>query len=467
MCRISHLSHRVNIRLRLALWYLLSFGIILALFAGFLQRRLELSLLDQVDTALELAATQAHSHVDEEAGRLVFERSEALERIAADFDLYLIAPGGAVWDSLSDSDVPLPASPQAGYTTVEKGHGHRKDEWRIYGQPLTLSDGATGGWLELAQSLDDNLWTLRSLQGHLRFGALLMLMLAAAGGFFLATRALRPIDRITQTAQAISAHDLAERINYAGADDEVGRLARTFDRMLDRLQAGFERERRFASDAAHELRTPLTALKGQIGVILSRPRRPAEYEQTLHAMEGQVDRLVRLSNDLLLMTRLDRQARPAQMNEIALDDLLGALLDQVRPLAEAKQVTLVESIPAGLTLTGNMDLLIRMFLNLLDNALRHTPAGGEVRVAAEKRVDRVCIHISDTGPGIAPEHLPYLFERFYRVESDRARRDPGREGAGLGLAIAQEIAHAHGGTLTVKSELGQGSTFTFCIPVSA
>jgi signal transduction histidine kinase len=241
--------------------------------------------------------------------------------------------------------------------------------------------------------------------------------------------------------------------------------------MLDRLQAGFERERHFTADAAHELRTPLTALKGGIGVTLSQPRQPPEYEAALRDMEGQVDRLIRLSNDLLLMARLDHKARREQMDEIALDDLLAALLDQVSPLAEAKAITLDASIPEGLVIYGSTDLLIRLCLNLLDNAIRYTPSGGEVRVKAEEKTDRVCVHVSDTGPGIPPEQLPHLFERFYRAESDRSRpRDPlvqSQSGAGLGLAIAREITHAHGGTLTVQSKPGQGSTFTFCIPLSS
>jgi heavy metal sensor kinase len=280
---------------------------------------------------------------------------------------------------------------------------------------------------------------------------------------------LRPIDKITQTARAINASDLEGRINYEGANDEVGRLARTFDSMLDRLQGGFERERRFTADAAHELRTPLTALKGRIGVTLSQPRQPAVYEDALREMEGQVDRLVRLSNDLLFMARLDHREGGSPLDVIALSDLLAALVDQVRPLAEAKAIALVESVPPGLMVKGDMDLLIRLFLNLLDNAIKYTPSTGKIRVEAEKRADRICVSISDTGPGIPPEQLPHLFERFYRAESDRMRRRgqhvQAQGGAGLGLAIAREIARAHGGTLTVQSDLGEGSTFTFCIPV--
>ena len=462
-------DYHVNIRVRLTLWYLLSLGLILALFGGLLHRRLDSSLLKKTDTALELAAIQALDHIKEDDGRLVFRDAEALGRIVKEFDLRLVAPDGAVWHNLSYDDAPLLESPAAGYTTIGAKPRFADGRWRIYSQPVTSPGGATSGWLQIAQSLDHAETTLNSLSDHIWLIFPLMLVLAVAGSFFLAARALRPIDKITQTAQTITTSDLGGRIDYQGVHDEVGRLARTFDGMLDRLQAGFEHERRFTDDAAHELRTPLTALKGGIGVTLSQTRQPAEYESALRDMEGQVDRLIRLSNDLLFLARLDHKGRQEPTDEIVLSDLLAALLDQVGPLAGAKAITLVESIAPGLSLNGNMDLLIRLFLNLLDNAIKYTPSGGQIKVLAEKRADRLCVDVSDSGPGIAPDQLPHLFERFYRVQGDRARRQgphvQAQGGAGLGLAIAQEIAHVHGGSLTVQSQVGQGSTFTFCVPI--
>jgi signal transduction histidine kinase len=321
-------------------------------------------------------------------------------------------------------------------------------------------------------------------------GLPLALLLAGVGGYLLASRALQPVDGITQTAQAISASDLDQRIYYQGPADEIGRLASTFDNMLDRLQAAFVRERRFTGDAAHELRTPLAALKGRIGVTLSQPRQAEAYAETLQDMEVQVDRLIRLSNDLLLMARLDQgQLRP-QLDTIIFSDFLGAVVDQVRPLLEAKSINLTTTIPPDLTLEGDLDLLIRLHLNLLDNAVKYTPPGGRVAVEAEGREKGVTISISDNGPGIQPEHLPYLFDRFYRVESDRSRagqqpvlggsvpgsspkrREGGQGGGstiggdGLGLAIAYEIVRAHGGELSVQSEVGQGTTLVVNLPVA-
>lgn len=458
-------SFQIPLRIRLTLWYTLSLGLILLLFTAFLYVQVGRSLVAQVDRALHLAGAQALINMGEDGEQLAFANArrnpEDVRRLNDDFVIHLLAPDGTILDTLtSDDSVPTFPAQTTGFHTV-MAHG---EPWRVYSQDVTASTRT--GQLQVAQELEPVFDTLASLQTQLLFGLPLALFVAGLGGFFLASRTLRPIDRITQTARAISATDLDQRIQYQGPADEVGRLAQTFDSMLDRLQAAFVRERRFTSDAAHELRTPLTALKGRIGVTLSQRRRPAAYEETLQEMEQQVDRLIRLSSDLLFMARLGQGQLHPRQERIELADFMGAVVDQVRPLAEVKSITLEESIPSSLALRGDLDLLIRLHLNLLDNAVKYTPSGGRVAVAAAQMGTDVAISISDTGPGIPAAHLPYLFERFYRVESDRSRqwRDNGQGGAGLGLAIAYEIARSHHGNLTVQSESGLGTTFVVQLP---
>jgi len=455
------------LRIRLTLWYTASLGLILILFAAFLYLQLRRSLLTQVDMALQVIAAQALINLDQEDEQLVFQiienNPEAVFNLQDDFVIYLLAPDGSSWDRLgSDDQVPMVTTPTAGYTTLLESN----ERWRVYNQMVSV--GHTDGWLQIVQELEPVEETLESLLRQMLFGVPVAIVLAGMGGFFLASRALRPIERIRRTAQAINASDLHQRIGYTGPADEVGRLAATFDNMLARLQNAFERERRFTGDAAHELRTPLAALKGRIGVTLSQPRQQSTYVETLQELEGQVDRLVRLSNDLLFIARLEQGQHHEPAERIDLSDFLGAILDQVRPLAEAKSISLVESIPADITIEGRIDLLIRLFLNLLDNAVKYTPANGRVAIEAQKQAQRVQIAISDTGPGIAAAHLPHLFERFYRVEGDRARRwgSNGQGGAGLGLAIAHEIVRAHGGKLSVESEMGEGTSFVVQLPAS-
>lgn len=454
----------IPLRIRLTLWYTLSLGLILLLFTTFLYMQVRRSLIAQVDAALNLATNQALIIVGDADGRLAFQNiaqnPDAVRNLNDDFVIHLLTQDGSVLDTLSnDNNVPL----FSGQVTVFETLLAEGEPWRVYNQAIRVGN-ATGS-LQVAQELDPVLATLANLRRQLAWGLPLALLLAGLGGLFLASRALRPIDQITRTAQAISASDLSQRIYYQGPADEVGRLAQTFDAMLDRLQAAFIRERRFTSDAAHELRTPLAALKGRIGVTLSQPRQPAEYVDTLGEMEGQVDRLIRLSSDLLFMARLDQGQFKPQFDRIELADFIGAVVDQVRPLAKAKAITLTEDIPVDLAIRGDFDLLIRLFLNLMDNAVKYTPENGRVTIQARRSAQSIQTAISDTGPGIAAEHLPHLFERFYRIEGDRARRsENGQGGAGLGLAIAYEIARFHGGDLSVQSEVNQGTTFFVQLP---
>jgi heavy metal sensor kinase len=453
------------VRLRLTAWYVLLLGLTLVLFSFYLHLRLEHSLAAQMDDALQVAASQALALVGEDQGHPAFATTDAAQTvirrlIQAGFAGRLTAPDGTVWDGLGDAQhVPAGPPPVPGWTSVEV----EGTDWRVYSQPLEAPDGRPIGWLQVARSLAPSEQASESLFVQIMLSLPLVVVLAAVVGYFLAGRALRPIDRITRTAQAMSAQDLTQRIEYEGPDDEVGRLARTFDQMLDRLQAAFERERRFTADASHELRTPLTVIKGRIDVTVSRPRTVQEYTHTLYDVARETNRLIRLTNDLLFLTRLGQRSPSMQLQPVDLRDLLSAIVDQVRPLAEAKALELVEEVAPGLRLTGDPDHLIRLFLNILDNAIKYTPAGGRVTMRAVEESTTVRVTVRDTGPGIPPQHLPHLFERFYRVEADRSRETGG---TGLGLAVAAEIARGHGGTLEVQSTVGQGTTCLIHLPRS-
>ncbi|WP_231605405.1 cell wall metabolism sensor histidine kinase WalK [Synechococcus sp. CBW1006] len=283
------------------------------------------------------------------------------------------------------------------------------------------------------------------------------------GGLFLANRALKPVGEITRMTEKVRiSGDLTQRIRYHGTtDDELARLATLFDEMLDSLEATFEHERRFTADASHELRTPLTALKGRLQVTLSQSRVAETYVETLQAIEQEVDRLIRLSNDLLLLSRLDQNHDKGGFELIDLKDLLAATAAQIQPLADLRRIQLITDLAPDLQIQGSPDHLIRLFLNLLDNAVKHTPASGTVTVTAVAQRGSVQVSVSDTGPGISSEHLPHLFQRFYRVEKSRSRA---MGGTGLGLAIAQEIVHRHHGTIAAQSQPGEGTTLRVSFP---
>ena len=237
----------------------------------------------------------------------------------------------------------------------------------------------------------------------------------------------------------------------------LGRLARTFDEMIARLDEAFRRQREFTADASHELRTPLTIIKGQIDVSLQREREPEVYRQVLSTVNEEVNRLIRLAGSLLTLTRADAGQIPLTLEPVSVSDLVAGTLEQVRPLASQREIELQLLADTDVTIRADEDLLLQLLLNLLDNAIKYTPAGGQVTAGWSLDGDQVALWVRDTGPGIPEEHLSHLFDRFYRVDKSRSRAEGG---VGLGLAISRWIAEAHAGSLSVESEQGAGSTFT-------
>ncbi|MGL4622978.1 sensor histidine kinase [Chroococcidiopsis sp.] len=454
---------RIPLRVKLTVWYVLLLGLTLSGLTGYLYFRLERKLISKVDTALQIVASQFIAYLADEDDSLAFQ-NKPIQRNASrrlrqvGFAIRLINPDGGVVDGFGRyRELPAKVPTEKGFATRSRN----EVEWRTIDQPV-VRNGQIVGWLQVAQSLETLEEISEELPMEVLFSLPLVLLLAASGGLFLSNRALRPIQKINRTAQAIAATDLNRRVNYWGAADEVGQLATTFDQMLDRLQAAFEREQQFTANAAHELRTPLAVIKGRIGVTRTRLRTVAEYDKTLQDLEQEVDRLIRLSNGLLLLARIDRGQFPFNLLSVDLSSLLEVIVEQIQPLAE-QQIAIANHLPAELQVQGDPDCLTNLFLNLLDNAVKYTPAGGMVRLWVKERDSEekmVEVAVSNTGACIPPEHLPHLFERFYRAESVNGSKN----GAGLGLAIAAEIVRLHGGAIAVES-ISEETTFTVTLPV--
>ena len=280
-------------------------------------------------------------------------------------------------------------------------------------------------------------------------------VLSAVGGWLLARRALRPVDRMSQSALRISAEDLSRRLERRGTQDEIDRLADTLNAMLARLEAAFGEMQRFTADAAHELRTPLTALRGGIEIALRAERSPDEYRRVLASSIEEVDHLIRLAEDLLLLSRstvgLTAARQPVDLEALCLEALeLGVRL------AKGKGVTVSMGATAPAMVQGDSGALRRALLNLVDNAVKYTPPGGSVVISLGRTQESVALVVEDTGIGIDPADTKRIFEPFVRLDAGR-NRDSG--GSGLGLAIARSIVVAHGGTLEVESRPGGGSRF--------
>jgi two-component system OmpR family sensor kinase len=323
---------------------------------------------------------------------------------------------------------------------------------------LISSHGAFGKIVQVANSLHDVDQTLTTLWQILIAGGVIATLLAFGAGWWLAGAAVRPINRITHTAQEIGAtQDFSRRVAHAGPPDEVGRLAATFNTMLARLQAAFQTQRRFVADASHELRTPLTSIRGNLGLLQREPPiAEADRVEVLADLVSESERLSRLVGDLLTLARTDT-GRPLRQESVPLTPLVG---DVVRRLAVLHpERTIGKDTPDAAVAKGDTDAITQVLFILLDNALKFTPVEGTVAVVTEVQGDRIAIAVHDTGPGISPEALPNIFERFYQGDAARAGT-----GTGLGLAIAKALVEGLHGTIEVQSRLGEGSTFTVRLP---
>jgi signal transduction histidine kinase len=330
----------------------------------------------------------------------------------------------------------------------------------VHSRPV-WSEGKVNGVLQVARSLSEYDQSLATLRGLLVSGSLIATITAVGLGWVLAGAALRPIDRITHTAQAIGAErDFGRRVPHGGPDDEVGRLTTTLNAMLTELQTAYRQveqalhtQRRFVADASHELRTPLTSIRGNLGLLeRDPPIGPDDQRAVIADAIEESDRLMRLVNQLLMLARAD-SGLALRREPVPLRPLVDELCRQASHLA-ADRVVRCENV-LEVAVLGDRDALKQVLLILLDNALKYTRPGGAITLATSAAGGRVSIHVRDTGPGIEPQALPHIFERFYRVEPSRTSG-----GAGLGLAIARELVEAQAGALTVDSQVGRGSTFT-------
>lgn len=345
--------------------------------------------------------------------------------------------------------------------TVPSDFTVNKTRLRAYVAPIVIKSGDVIGYIELAQSLRQVDNTLRDLATLIIVSIAAGLVVAAFGGWFIAGNILGPIDRVTLTAQKITrARDLGRRIDVPPTVDEVGRLAMTFNEMLARIEELFSAQQRFVADVSHELRSPLTAVRGNLDLMKRGAGDDAsERVQMIEAMDTETARMNRLVNDLLLLARQDAGI-PIAKQPIELDTLMLEVYRQAQVTAKGVNLQLGSEDQA--IIVGDRDRLKQVLLNLVDNAVKYTPQGGKVTLSLAKDAMWVKITVQDTGIGIAPENIPNLFDRFYRVDKARSR-DAG--GTGLGLAIAKSVVEAHNGKITVESQVGKGSTFTVWLPL--
>ena len=307
---------------------------------------------------------------------------------------------------------------------------------------------------------------LRQLRRNFFAGVPLVLLLASAGGYFLARKSLAPIASMNSQTQRITAESLSRRLDVTSPRDELGRLATTINDLLARLESAFNEQQRFIADASHELRTPLAVLRGETEVALAKRRTADEYQQSLSLIQEEAERLSRIVEDLFILARQPIDAPARLMRErVLLNETVKDCARAAQVLASRKGVRLItENDVPSIQLTGDKELITRMLLNLLDNAVKYTPAGGEISLALTRQNGNAEITVRDTGIGIAESDRQRIFDRFYRVDKARSRA---LGGAGLGLSIVRWIVEVHGGEIYIDSSPGRGSTFTVDLPLKS
>jgi heavy metal sensor kinase len=456
-----------SIKFRFTIWYLLVLAVLLGALSAGVYFYLSRSLYRSLDDSLELRSQQIcsvppvlesiwHGEFQEELGEIVmlyFYTGSQLVQVSP--------PEMSV--SLSQEFIYQAINGRSSFATIEAadGQGLRLLAVPIHlgipGLPLSSQPGA----LILGRSTKQIDQALHGLVRTLATADALALAVAAGGGIFLARRALKPVDKIAETAQEIGETDLSRRINV-NTKDELGRLAATLNAMIGRLEKAFQRQKQFTSDASHELRAPLAVIEAESSLALQKERPPGDYRQSLETISQESKQMSSLIEQLLTLARADAGKEQWNFTDVNLGRVITNLSADVEVLCQEKGLSCQLGQIQDLVVKGDAARLRELFMNLLDNAIRYTPAPGTVSVSLHREGEMAIVAIKDTGVGIAAEDMPFIFERFYRVDKARSRA---QGGTGLGLAICRYIAEAHGGKIEVESQVGVGSTFSVWLPL--
>jgi len=453
----------MSLRARLALLYTSIVGGILFLFGMVVYTSVSITLTNHIDETLAWAATQIINSAR------VGSVGVTLPEIDLSTDIYIQMWGHngqleSASPNIEGFNFPLDIESLRENKPVYRDNSIGNARLRVLTVPLVISQkNRSIGKLQLATSLDMVHTTQDILLWVLFIGAGISMIIAGLGGWFSTTQALSPLQGVTQTALQITrADDLSRRIPYHGPqNDEVGQLISAFNQTLSRLENLFNSQRRFLADVGHELRTPLTVIKGNVDLMR---RMGCSDIESIQSIDSEVDRLSRLVGDLLLLAQAESGKIPLAKDLVEMDSLLLDVLSQMQILAKDR-IKLSLGDFDQVQVCGDRDRLKQVMVNLIGNAIKYTPSGGKIIVGLGKVDEIARITVSDNGPGIPQEDLPFIFERFYRAEKSRTRRGDGK-GFGLGLSIAYWIVRNHGGQIEVSSSASKGTTLCVFLPLA-
>lgn len=461
-----------SIRARLTLWHWLSFGALLIGFSAYIYTSLSRDLAAEFDVALLRTAQSVSNYFAE----FVERKNLTLGAKETVLELQFERLGTAIYydnQPLASSNPDTLASISATgiLATLRTTHAPSFATDSQRGKRLVAVEGTSAEEgssqavhyeVIVTEPLDRLYGQLARVRQAIFVGLPAALLLAAAGGYLLVRKSLQPVMSISEQAAKISAQNLDERLKIANPKDELGRLAGVFNDLLSRLETSFRIMREFMADASHELRTPLAVIQGESDVSLARDGTAPEYKGSLTVINKQAKRMARIVSDMLVLARADAGHQHLLIEEFYLNDLVEDCCRAAQALAAPKGIKLVCDSGPDISYRGNEELLKRMAVNLLDNAVHYTPEGGSVSVKLSSAPPWVVFSVCDTGIGIPSDCVDRVFDRFYRVDESRARA---HGGSGLGLSIVKLAAESHRGSVHLTSQVGLGSTFTVRLPL--
>ena len=465
-----------TVRARLTLWYVSLLAailvVVLVMVYVLLARALYVRIDDSLQAVVQIAATSlandlAEGQAVDDAARSTAAELASRQQLVAIYD----GRGRLLGEAGREDDIVVPLPPigeipadgEASLLTIVEADD-LDDRHRLALRRVTIPPGVEYV-IVVGSSLEPTDEELESLRGILAYLVPLSLVVAGIGGWFLAGRSLSPVVAMADRARKIGVESLNARLPVANPRDELGLLAETFNELLARLETSVEQQRQFMADASHELRTPVTIARTAARVALQQPTRTeSEYRETLEIVEQETIRLSRIVDDMFTLTRADAGNYPVRTTPMYLDEVVDEVVRAARVVAATRDVSITVECLHSAAFTGDEELIRRLIVNVLDNAIRYSPAKGTVRVALDRAGDVYAISVSDQGPGIAAEVQSRIFERFYRVDAARTHDGVSDGGAGLGLALARWIAHVHGGDIRLAASSRLGSTFVITLP---
>jgi len=459
-----------GLRFRLALSYVFFFTILLVLLGIVFRQTLSATFKSEMESVLDSdwGAVKGYLRTGATGPDWFYDRDDPDESFAVERlrRIYLLADTqghvlqrSEIYDDLGlDSPSEIKSILKSGHNATRIKNDGKGGQY-IIRSGLMIDEKGNRYYLAIGRAIDQNNNVIQNFTLNYFAIVPIVIVLSALLGWFTAGNALSPVNSVAETAQQITHSNLDQQIPLREAGDELDRLIEAFNHMMTRLNRSFEQIRQFSTDVSHELRTPLTVIRGQLEVALFTARTEEQYREAMaDALEG-VERLSNIVRALLMLSQAESGQLTLQKSNLDLAELVGDLVDEHQIPAEAQGVRLSADLPASCAIFADRIQIERLVSNLLGNAIKYTPAGGQVNAQLRTDGERVKLVFEDTGVGIAADHLPHIFDRFYRVPS----ADP-EKGLGLGLSFVAWIVKAHGGTIEVESKLEQGTRFTVTLP---